>query len=250
MLLRYGRLRSHRWIWGAVSLVLVAVGIVLIVMSLNGPKTGPNLPGPIGKTSEPAPRSSHFIPFASSPTQVTSVAPLASLASYSTTSTTGVRSGTLSSRLASIKRSRPVRITIPAIDVNASVVELGLNANGTVQVPASWYVTGWYKYGPTPGQKGSAVILGHVDSTSGPAVFFELSKLRPGNRINVTLASGVTVHFSVIGLREYSKTALPDKLIYGTRSYDALQLVTCGGLFDSQTHHYLSNIVVFSKRLS
>jgi len=223
----------------------------MIVVSLNGPKAGPNLPGPVGKTSAPAPRSSHHISFATSPFQITTNAPLVSLTSYSPTSMpTRATSRTLSSHLSAVKRSRPVHITIPAIDVNASVVELGLNGNGTVQVPSSWYVTGWYKYGPTPGQKGSAVILGHVDSTSGPAVFFELSKLRPGNRINVKLASGVTVHFSVIGLREYNKTSLPDKLVYGTRSYDALQLVTCGGVFDSKTHHYLSNIVVFSKRSS
>jgi hypothetical protein len=237
MLLRHARLSSRGWLWLTVSLALVAAGIVLIVVSLNGPKSAPNLPGPIGRTSAPAPRTS-----------TPKAAPVI-LDSYSTSSATGTTTR-LSSHLTAIKSSRPVHIRIPSIHVNASVVELGLNANGTVQVPSSWTTTGWYKYGPTPGQKGSAVILGHVDSVTGPAVFYDLSLLRPGNLIDVTLASGVTVHFSVIGLREYEKTQLPGNLVYGPRSYDALQLVTCGGQFDSKTHHYLSNIVVFSKRVA
>jgi sortase (surface protein transpeptidase) len=127
---------------------------------------------------------------------------------------------------------------------------LGLGANGSPDVPTSWYVPGWYKYGPSPGQLGSAVILGHVDSVNGPAVFDRLVDLKVGDRVTVKLADGKTVHFKVIGLREYSKKNFPEKLVYGSRPYSALQLVTCGGLFDSQTHHYLSNIVVFTKLVS
>jgi sortase (surface protein transpeptidase) len=97
---------------------------------------------------------------------------------------------------------------------------------------------------------GSAVILGHVDSVNGPAVFDRLVDLKVGDRVTVKLADGKTVHFKVIGLREYSKKNFPEKLVYGSRPYSALQLVTCGGLFDSQTHHYLSNIVVFTKLVS
>ena len=88
---------------------------------------------------------------------------------------------------------------------------------------------GWYKYGPTPGQEGSAVILGHVDSYQGPAVFYRLADLRLGNLVYVKEADGKTLHFAVIGLREYSKKTFPDKLVYGPRKYAALQLVTCGG---------------------
>jgi hypothetical protein len=176
-------------------------------------------------------------------------APPVVLDSYSTPSSTPAQSGPRSSRLSVIKRSIPMRITIPAIHVNATVGELGLNKDGSVQVPSGWYTTGWYKYGPAPGQLGSAVILGHIDSVAGPAVFYELPLLRPGNLINVKLKSGVTVHFAVIGLREWKKTQLPDKLVFGPRSYDALNLVTCGGQFDYSTHHYLSNIVVFAKRV-
>ena len=130
---------------------------------------------------------------------------------------------------------------------DSNCTELGLNANGSVQLPKSYYVPGWYKDGPAPGQKGSAVILGHVDSLSGPGVFYRLNDLRVGNRINVTLKDTVRLTFAVIGLREYQKGKFPEKLVYGPRSYSALQLVTCGGTFDSKTGHYLSNIVVFTR---
>jgi hypothetical protein len=143
-----------------------------------------------------------------------------------------------------------VQLLIPSIGLSEQVGELGLNANGTVQVPASWTAPGWYKLGPSPGQLGSAVILGHVDSVSGPAAFYRLSALRPGDRVDVRLANGRTKRFRVIGLRLYPKRSFPDRLVYGPRSYSALQLVTCGGAFDSGTHHYLSNLVVFTALVS
>lgn len=143
-----------------------------------------------------------------------------------------------------------MHLSIPKINLSVSLSVLGLNKNGTVQVPASFHEPGWYKNGPSPGQEGSAVILGHVDSYRGPGVFYKLADLRPGNRITVTLANGKKVTFSVIGLREYEKSAFPDKLVYGPRTYSALQLVTCGGVFDTATGHYLSNIVVFTKMVT
>jgi sortase (surface protein transpeptidase) len=145
-----------------------------------------------------------------------------------------------------IPRSRPTHISIPTIGVSVPLSILTLNKNGTVNVPTNFQVPGWYNGDRSPGQKGSAVILGHVDSTEGPAVFFYLDKLKLGNRIYVTLADGRHLVFAVIGERMYEKSNFPDKLVYGTRNYPALQLVTCGGIFDSQTHHYLSNIVVFT----
>jgi hypothetical protein len=150
-------------------------------------------------------------------------------------------------RARSIARSIPVHLSIPIIGLSDSLSELGLNKNGTVQVPTSWDVPGWYRLGPSPGQLGSAVILGHVDSVNGPAAFYRLASLRPGNEVSVKLADGQNVHFKVIGLRMYSKSKFPDRLVYGRRSYSALQLVTCGGTFDSGTHHYLSNLVVFTE---
>jgi hypothetical protein len=176
-----------------------------------------------------------------------------SVAGASTSGTTGTASSSSSpaASLASlvVKRSTPTHLSIPAIGVSVKLTELGLNKGGSPQVPSSWYVPGWYKFGPAPGQLGSAVILGHVDSVAGPAVFYRLDNLKVGNRVIVKLQDGKTVYFSVIGLREYLKDKFPDRFVYGSRPYSALQLVTCGGAFDSRTGHYLSSIVVFTKQV-
>ena len=145
-----------------------------------------------------------------------------------------------------IARSRPVRLQIPAIGVSVSVSELGLNHDGTVQVPTDIQRPGWFDLGPTPGQEGSAVILGHVDSFRGPAVFYRLRAMKPGERVDVRLADGVTTRFVVRSVAMYSKAHFPGRLVYTSHGYSGLQLVTCGGTFDSQTGHYLSNIVVFT----
>lgn len=149
-----------------------------------------------------------------------------------------------------LQRSIPIHLTIPAIGVSTRLTQLGLLPGGVPQVPSSWYIAGWYKLGPTPGQLGSAVILGHVDSVAGPAVFDRLVDLKVGNRLTVKLADGKTATFQVIALREYLKSKFPDQTVYGPRPYAALQLVTCGGAFDSHTGHYLSSIVVYTKMVA
>jgi hypothetical protein len=143
-------------------------------------------------------------------------------------------------------RSDPIQLQIPAIGLTESLSTLGLNADGSVQVPTDIQQPGWYRLGPSPGQIGSAVILGHVDSYQGPAAFFKLRLLVPGDLIDVTLADGVTAQFKITSVTEYLKEAFPDQAVYGPHGYSALQLVTCAGVFDPQTGHYLSNIVVFS----
>jgi hypothetical protein len=145
-----------------------------------------------------------------------------------------------------VARSRPVVLSIPAIGLRTGLTTLGLNANRTVQVPTNFNVPWWYRLGPSPGQLGSAVILGHIDSYAGPAVFFRLGDLTVGDRVAVTLSDGTTVGFKVIGVAMYLKSRFPDRLVYGPRPYGALQLVTCGGVFDSATGHYLSNLVVYT----
>lgn len=147
----------------------------------------------------------------------------------------------------SVERSDPVSLRIPAIGLSAKpLVSLGLNADRTVQVPTDILQAGWYRYGPTPGQQGSAVILGHVDSYRGPAVFFNLRALEPGDQIDVTLADGNVAHFTVTSVAMFSKLAFPATLVYGPHGGASLQLVTCGGAFDEATGSYLSNVVVFS----
>lgn len=149
----------------------------------------------------------------------------------------------------SLSRSMPVSVDIPAIGVHSALLHLGVNADGSIQVPSlttSADEAAWYKYSATPGQIGAAVIEGHVDSHHGPAVFFRLGALRPGDMINVTLADGITAIFRVTGVREYTKAGFPSRMIYGDADYAALRLITCGGAFDSATGHYLSSTVVFA----
>jgi hypothetical protein len=143
-------------------------------------------------------------------------------------------------------RSLPTELQIPAIGVAVSLSTLGLNPDGTVQVPTDIQQPGWYRLGPSPGQIGSAVILGHVDSYKGPAVFFKLRDLVPGDLINVNLADGSTAQFKVTSVSMYLKSTFPDQAVYGSHGFSGLQLVTCAGVFDSRTRHYLSNIVVYS----
>jgi hypothetical protein len=152
-----------------------------------------------------------------------------------------------------LTRSLPVSVEIPAIGVDSRLLHLGLNSDGTIQVPSLETSAGeaaWYKYSATPGQIGSSVIEGHVDSYQGPAVFFRLGSLRPGDTVDVTLADGITAIFRVTGVREYAKSRFPAKAIYGTTDFAALRLITCGGAFDYASGHYLSSTVVFASLAS
>jgi hypothetical protein len=149
-----------------------------------------------------------------------------------------------------VARSQPTAIAIPAIGLWVSLSELGLNPDGTVQVPTNVQQPGWFHLGPSPGQSGSAVILGHVDSYLGVGVFFKLPQLLAGDTVDVSLADGVSAHFVVDTVVEYPKTQFPTSLVYAPHGYSALQLVTCGGTFDPETGHYLSNIVVYTSLVS
>jgi Sortase domain len=152
-----------------------------------------------------------------------------------------------------LRRSLPVSVTIPAIGVNSELLHLGVNADGTIRVPSLVTSSGeaaWYKYSATPGQIGTSVLEGHVDSYQGPAVFFRLGALRPGDRVDVRLADGVTAVFRVTGVRRYLKSRFPAEIIYGPTEYAALRLVTCGGPFDSATGHYRGSTVVFASLAS
>ncbi len=146
----------------------------------------------------------------------------------------------------STARSVPVSLQIPAIGLSVPLSTLGVNPDGSVQVPDDIVQPGWFGLGPTPGQLGSAVILGHVDNYTGPGVFFELRTLAAGDRVDVTLTDGVVAQFSVNSVAMYSKPSFPADRVYESHGSSALQLVTCGGTFDHQTGSYLSNVVVYS----
>jgi sortase (surface protein transpeptidase) len=140
----------------------------------------------------------------------------------------------------------PVRVDIPRIHLTSSLDRLGRAADGTVQVPSDWQVAGWYAPGPRPGDPGSAVILGHVDSKSGPAVFYRLRELDRGDDIRVARADGSTVRFIVERTQQYPKDRFPTDEVYYPTLTPALRLVTCGGTFDPSAGHYRSNIIVFA----
>jgi hypothetical protein len=143
----------------------------------------------------------------------------------------------------------PWRLTIPAIAVETQLELLGVERDGTLQVPTDSEVAGWYRLGAKPGNRGPAVIVGHVDSQSGPAVFYRLGTLAPRDVIRVSWKSGASVSFRVYAVREYAKTAFPTRLVYGGTKAPELRLVTCGGPFDAETGHYLDNVVVFARRV-
>lgn len=140
----------------------------------------------------------------------------------------------------------PVRIMIPSIDVDSRLDRLGLTADGTVEAPPEWDTPGWYRKGARPGQRGAAVILGHVDSTTGPAVFYRLDELEAGDRITVERKDGSRVHFAVTHADQYQKAQFPSADVYLPTPDATLRLVTCGGEFDRATGSYLENLVVFA----
>jgi len=143
--------------------------------------------------------------------------------------------------------ARPVWLSVPTLGVRTRLVYLGLNKNGTLQVPASTAVAGWFTGSPRPGAVGSAVIAGHVDSHTGPGIFFWLRTLCPGDRVYVGRADGTMAVFTVTRVRMYAKDRFPTAAVYGPVPDAELRLVTCGGVFDRSLGRYLSNVVVFAR---
>ncbi len=137
-------------------------------------------------------------------------------------------------------------VQVSALGIHSQLVQVGLNTDGTVEVPSTYSKAAWYRLGPPPGALGAAVLLGHVDSYRGPAVFFQLGAMRPGQVIDVTRADGSVAHFRVDAVKTYPKDAFPTETVYGPITYAGLRLVTCGGTFDNTTRRYDSNVVVFA----
>lgn len=142
------------------------------------------------------------------------------------------------------RAARPVRLTIDAIGVRTALQPLHLLADGSLESPTRWARAGWYADGVRPGEIGPAVIAGHIDSTSGPAVFFRLAALHPGNGIRVRLRDGRTLTYVVDGLRRYPKAHFPTDAVYGPTPDPQLRLITCTGTFDARAGSYLDNLVV------
>lgn len=126
---------------------------------------------------------------------------------------------------------------------------LGLNADGTVQVPPVERPeqAGWYSRGVTPGERGAAVILGHVDGGGRRGVFYDLGRMRGGDTISVGRADGSVATFVVESVESVAKSSFPSQRVYGPLDHAGLRLVTCGGAFDQQTGHYTNNVIVYAR---
>jgi len=217
--------RRIRLAAAAVAALLVAAGAIALVVGLRAQQSPPQ-PSAAGPTSAASPSS----------------------ASPSSAPAPGIPAPT-AVRGPVLPASQPVQLEVPAIGVTSDLLDLGLNPDGTVEVPplAKDSKAGWYRDSPTPGEVGPSVILGHVDSAEyGPGVFFKLGALRPGDQISVTRADASTAVFRVDRVASYPKDAFPTLEVYGNTDDAELRLITCGGDFDPAARSYLSNIVVYA----
>jgi len=147
-----------------------------------------------------------------------------------------------------LTRSLPVRIRASSVRINAPIHSVGNARSGAIDVPTGdrFDEAGWYNKGPTPGEYGPAVIVGHVDSGTGPSVFHKLSRLRPGNRVEVTRADRSVAVFEVNKVERFDRDSLPADEVFGDFSRPALRLITCGGRWVGGTTGYADNVVVFA----
>lgn len=142
-------------------------------------------------------------------------------------------------------KSTPIRVVIPAIGVDSGLVRLGLKRNGTLQVPPNGFPAGWFTGAPTPGEKGPAIIAGHVHWAGRAGVFARLARLEPGDLITVTRQDRSTALFRVSRVQQYPKATFPSAAVYGDIDHPGLRLITCGGL-DNVSAKYEANLVVFA----
>jgi LPXTG-site transpeptidase (sortase) family protein len=159
------------------------------------------------------------------------------------------RAGASWPHLEPLSRSAPSRLIIPAIGVSAPVITVGVQRNGQMAVPelADADRAAWFRHGPVPGEPGTAVIVGHVDSQDGPAVFYRLKELRKGNLITVTRRDGELVRFKVSSVVTVSKAKFPAEKVYDLTDRIELRLISCGGPFDRATQSYQDNVIVYAK---
>ncbi|MBY8883087.1 class F sortase [Actinacidiphila acidipaludis] len=153
-----------------------------------------------------------------------------------------------SSAVPALGRSVPTRLSIPSIGVDAPFVPLSLGADGALEPPPMSRPSevGYYADGPTPGEQGAAIVAGHVDTKTGPAVFLLLSLVKPGASVAVKRADGSTVSFKVDSVQTFSKATFPDQKVYGDTPDAQLRIITCGGTFDRTKQDYQDNVVVFA----
>ncbi|GAA0361557.1 hypothetical protein GCM10010151_59440 [Actinoallomurus spadix] len=147
---------------------------------------------------------------------------------------------------AALAASVPVRVDVPRVGIHSRLLRLGLEHDGSLAVPplSRAQLAGWYDRSPTPGERGPAVLVGHVDTKKGPAVFYGLARLRPGDKIDVTRADGTVAMFAVDSVERVPKKHFPTERVYGPLRFAGLRMITCGGDFDG--HSYKDNTIVFA----
>ena len=155
--------------------------------------------------------------------------------------------GVAEAPVAVLAAAHPQRLRIPAISVDTGLIDLGLQPDGTMEVPADGSTAGWYTHSPTPGELGPAVLAAHVDWKGSKGVFYDLRRTKPGDRVEVERADGSTARFTVRRVEQYPKNDFPTGEVYGDVDSAQLRLITCGGDFDATAHSYRDNVVVFAE---
>ncbi|CAG7650175.1 class F sortase [Actinacidiphila bryophytorum] len=213
------------------AVACVAAGVTAVFAATTGGGSPPPRPGPAAAGQLPGHSMSPMSGTPSMPATPSRAAPAAPAPT---------RSGTLPA-------SRPTVLDIPAVGIHSALLDLGLNKDGTIQVPGKPLQAGWYHGSPTPGQAGPSVILGHVDSyATGPAVFYRLGAMKPHQQIRVTRADHKVAVFTVDAVRSYDKAAFPTLDVYGNTPDAELRLITCSD-WNAHTRSYDGNTVVFAQ---
>lgn len=210
--------RVLRW-----AIASAALGALIIYNSVDS--SGTSLPGPP--------------PSAGAPPSISAIAPGTAPAAEAPAPTVTA---------AGLPRSNPTRLAIKHIAVNAPFTPLHLAADGRLNAPPAGdtNLVGWYAEGPTPGEQGTAIVAGHVDTKTGPAVFLLLRLLKPGDTADITRADGTVATFTVDSVEMFSKDDFPDQRVYGSTPDPQLRLITCGGSYDRSKRDYTDNVVVFA----
>lgn len=146
-------------------------------------------------------------------------------------------------------RSVPTELVIPKIGIDANVQPIGLNSDDSLAVPADYHAAGWYAQSPTPGQIGPSVVDGHVDNVAGIGVFWRLRELTPGDTFSLKRADSSVINFKIERIDQFPQAEFPTAAVYGKINYAGIRLITCGGVFNTASHHYTDNIVVFGRAI-
>ena len=235
---------SWRRAWSPLSRTLVAIGLavlgaVLVWAALIGPPT------PDATLAQPPP-TAEGTPSAGSNEPTPTAGP-------STASPSAKRSGAKEMDVRDrveglvLPESDPVAVSVPRIGARSRLIDLGLDADGAMEVPQNPALAGWFVRGAAPGALGPAVIAGHVTWDGAPAVFHRLGAVRRGDQVNVTREDGRTAVFTVTRVARFSKSRFPTQAVYGAIDHAGLRLITCGGTYDAARRRYLDNVIVFAQ---